>query len=276
MIVISPACNNGHAAFQSSIVSKIVQTIGTEQYNQTCLDTFAQLFEVQSWVLFQYDRRNSINNIASATSSDYNHAVDYAIRRFLARDYTVDPSLATMKSQPQKSACVIKIDVQDIDDQEYRSNFKQTHIQERLSFFHDAGCNLYQLNVFSKYGKRPFSPAEMNKFAGLAGFVIATAIKHEMIKKLTAGAPHQLELEEVEELLRRSSGNLSAREIQVCARVIAGMTIDRTARDLTIKRTSVVTYRQRAYEKLNISRQHELVALLNNMRFKAGSGIEAA
>lgn len=276
MIVISPACDNAHSAFQSSVASKIVQAIGAESYNRTCLETFEQLLDVESWALFHYDRGNSINNIASATTSNYNHAIDKAIRRFLARDYTVDPSLATVKSHPQKSTCVIKIDIGDIDDQEYRSNFKQTHIQERLSFFHDAGSNLYQLNVFSKFGRRPFSPAEMNKFAGLASFVIATAIKHETIKKLTAGTPPHLELEEVEELLRRSSGNLSGREIQVCARVVAGMTIDRTARDLTIKRTSVVTYRQRAYEKLNISRQHELIALLNNMRFKTGSSYEAA
>lgn len=276
MLVISPVSNNGHAAFQSSLVSKIVHTIGTEHYNRVCLDTFEQLFEVQNWVLFQHDRGNAVNNIASATSSSYNHAVDYALRRFVARDYTVDPSLATAKSRSQQSACVIKIDSKDIDDQEYRSNFKNTHVHERLSFFLEVGSNLYQLNVFSKFGKRPFSPADMNKFAGLASFVIATAIKHETIRKLTSGAPRHLELDEIEDLLRRSSSNLSEREIQVCARVIAGMTIDRTARDLTIKRTSVVTYRQRAYEKLNISRQNELIALLNHMRFNTSPDHEAA
>lgn len=32
------------------------------------------------------------------------------------------------------------------------------------------------------------------------------------------------------------------------------------------KKNSVVTYRQRAYQKLGISRQNELVALVNNLR----------
>ena len=51
---------------------------------------------------------------------------------------------------------------------------------------------------------------------------------------------------------------------------------DRTAVDLAIKRTSVVTYRQRAYEKLNISRQNELLALVNNLRFDGVAAVCAA
>ena len=52
--------------------------------------------------------------------------------------------------------------------------------------------------------------------------------------------------------------------------------IDQTAIDLAIKRTSVVTYRQHAYEKFNISRQNELVALINNLRLEAAGAIQAA
>jgi len=54
------------------------------------------------------------------------------------------------------------------------------------------------------------------------------------------------------------------------------MTIDQTAVDLAIKRTSVVTYRQRAYEKLDISRQNELVALVNNLRLESAAAVRAA
>ena len=48
-------------------------------------------------------------------------------------------------------------------------------------------------------------------------------------------------------------GGLSARECEVCARAIAGLTIEGTALDLNIRKTSVITYRQRAYQKLGIS-----------------------
>jgi hypothetical protein len=50
---------------------------------------------------------------------------------------------------------------------------------------------------------------------------------------------------------------------------VTGLTIDQTAIDLAIKHTSVVTYRQRAYDKLDISRQNELVALSTTCACKA-------
>ena len=52
---------------------------------------------------------------------------------------------------------------------------------------------------------------------------------------------------------------------------LADQTIEGTALDLNIRKTSVVTYRQRAYEKLGISRQTELVALVNNLRADGAS-----
>ena len=61
-------------------------------------------------------------------------------------------------------------------------------------------------------------------------------------------------------------GGLSARECEVCARAIAGLTIEGTALDLNIRKTSVITYRQRAYQKLGISSLNELVGILHNLK----------
>jgi DNA-binding CsgD family transcriptional regulator len=97
-----------------------------------------------------------------------------------------------------------------------------------------------------------------------------------MFRQAAAGTQRHMDLEAIEHLLQYVPGDLSKREIEVCARVIAGMTIDRTAVDLAIKRTSVITYRQRAYEKLNISRQNELLALVNNLRFDSAAAVRAA
>jgi DNA-binding CsgD family transcriptional regulator len=123
---------------------------------------------------------------------------------------------------------------------------------------------------------RPFSSSDMTHFSGLAQFVVASAIKHEMFRQAAAGIHRHMDLEAIEQLLRHVPGDLSRREVQVCARVIAGMTIDQTAVDLAVKRTSVVTYRQRAYEKLKISRQNELVALVNNLRLGNAVVVQAA
>ena len=275
MIVISPACTNARVSLQSSHIGEVVRSIGTERYSKACFDVFEQPLEVNTWLLMRYSRDNSVRCVANASRS-YALAVSEAIDRFVAGFYSVDPSLLAFRAQRLQSDCVVKIEIGDIRDRQYRYCYNQTHAQERLSFFHGVGSDLYQLSVFRSTGKRPFSPADITNFSALAGFIVATAVKHESFKQLAAGIPRHLELDSIEQLLRCITGSLSDREIQVCARVVAGMTIDRTALDLAIKRTTVVTYRQRAYEKLNITRRNELVALVNNVCFNTAADVGAA
>jgi DNA-binding CsgD family transcriptional regulator len=96
--------------------------------------------------------------------------------------------------------------------------------------------------------------------------ILATASKHERLSHEEPAIPRHLDLEAIERCLEYLPGGLSKREREVCSRAAAGKTIEGTALDLDIRKTSVVTYRQRAYQKLGISRQNELVALVNNLR----------
>ena len=46
---------------------------------------------------------------------------------------------------------------------------------------------------------------------------------------------------------------LTARELDVCARTLVGLTAEGIALDLDIQKSSVLTYRKRAYARLGIS-----------------------
>jgi DNA-binding CsgD family transcriptional regulator len=56
--------------------------------------------------------------------------------------------------------------------------------------------------------------------------------------------------------------NLTRREYGVILRILRGMTVAQIAKDLDIKPTSVLTYRNRAYQRLGIRLRSELCALL--------------
>ena len=71
---------------------------------------------------------------------------------------------------------------------------------------------------------------------------------------------------DVERRLESLPARLSRREREVCARAVLGRTIVETAVELDIERTSVITYRQRAYEKLKVSRQADLLAVVYGIR----------
>ncbi len=55
---------------------------------------------------------------------------------------------------------------------------------------------------------------------------------------------------------------LTAREREVCLRILSGQSSEAISADLDISIHSTLTYRRRAYQRLRISSQNELFALV--------------
>lgn len=275
MIVMCPVLTNQTITIRSDLLTDVIDTIGTERYDRSCLDTIEQIVDVEHWALYRFRRNNSVSCIATH-SRQYIAAAKENIGHYQERCYKIDPAFLALKKNFQ-STCVAKIDINDIRDVQYRHCFEMTHVHERLSFFSRIGSDIYQLCIFrGGKNKRTFTPMEISRFSALSNFILATAAKHESYLSVSTGLPHYLDLDAIERLLEHLPGTLSERERQVCSRVVAGMSIDGTAIDLGIKRTSVITYRQRGYEKLGVTRQNELVALVNNLRSETATIPRAA
>ena len=269
MIVISPARSDERITLRTDTFGDVINAIGTKSYSKACFELFEQSLGAEHWALFQYRANKSMACIATA-SRLYVAAAKENIDKFVVRCHSVDPSLTALKRQHPQARCVTKIDIGDIWDRQYRQCFEATRVQERLSFFSRMGSDLYQLSIFRGAMKHTFSPLEMKHFTTLAGLILETAFRHEALWPEATSAARHLSLEAIERLLKHLPGGLSERECQVCSRAVVGKTIEGTALDLNIRRTSVITYRQRAYQKLGISRQNELVALVHHMRSDCG------
>jgi DNA-binding CsgD family transcriptional regulator len=60
---------------------------------------------------------------------------------------------------------------------------------------------------------------------------------------------------------------LTVRERKVCALALAGVSIEGSAYELGIKKSSIITYRKRAYARLGISSLNELFVILTFAKF---------
>jgi DNA-binding CsgD family transcriptional regulator len=103
-------------------------------------------------------------------------------------------------------------------------------------------------------------------FATLGSLILATTLQYEARRRTMPAPAAPMTLTTIEQRLAALPAGLSARECEVCARAVAGITIEGTALDLDIRKTSVITYRQRAYQKLGVSSLNQLVAMLHNMQ----------
>ena len=70
-------------------------------------------------------------------------------------------------------------------------------------------------------------------------------------------------MRELEERFADRCAGLTARERQVCARA-SRSSVEKTALELGIGKTSVLTYRQRAYQRLGVTSPFELCALVTH------------
>ena len=105
-----------------------------------------------------------------------------------------------------------------------------------------------------------FSDNEVSSLISLACLVLPM-LPVNRARRRTVVAPS---VSEIEERFAKQYPCLTARERQVCARAAAGMTVEATAVDLGIAKTSVLTYRQRAYQRLGVTSPIELCTLVTH------------
>jgi len=263
MIVVSPVSFDEDLTLRTHNLCEVVRSIGTNSYGDACFHLLQRVLNAEHWALFRFRSGSPLKCVANG-SGHHKVAAKENCDRFVVRCHNADPSIKAATKRNGTST-LTKLAIDDIEDPQYRHCFELTHVRERVSLFSWIGGDLYQLSVFRGPRKKPFSSAEMNYFAALAKLLLATAQKHEVLFDQPQASPRHLTVEGIERLLKLRSPMLSPRECEVCARAIAGKTIEGTSLDLEIRRTSVITYRQRAYQKLGISRTNELVALLNDL-----------
>jgi len=264
MIVVSPARAEERMVLKTDSLAEVVEAVGTPAYPRACFRVLAEAFDVDHWALFRYGASDSVRCLATASRA-YERAAERNIDDFVSRCHRFDPALGVYRQRLNGHPCLVKMAIGDIFDRQYRRCFEATHVEERLSFFAGGPDDVLQLCIYRGLPTRSFSAAEMRLFTSLARLLIATAGKHDSLGA-AAVLPQQLDVADVEQRLESLPARLSRREREVCARAVLGRTIVETAVELDIERTSVVTYRQRAYEKLKVSRQADLLAVVYGIR----------
>jgi DNA-binding CsgD family transcriptional regulator len=261
MMIVSPARCEDRMVFRTQALANAIDALGTPDFGKACLGVFEQSFGVDHWAVFRYRAGEPVKCMATA-SRDHVAAAGRNVDLFLTRCHRVDPSLRAFRQQRSPRPCLVKMGVSDIGDDQYRHCFEITNVRERVSFFVADGADLLQLCIYRAELPRTFAQAQMRVFASTAGLIVSAAIKHETLRERAASTPRLLEVGPLECRLDALGVGLSRREREVCARAILGKTIDSTAGELRIGKTSVITYRQRACQKLGVSRPADLVALV--------------
>ena len=156
---------------------------------------------------------------------------------------------------------LLRIHPSDIPSAGFRQRFfEDAGIVERVSVVQRGPDSWRVINVARHASDGRFSDEELTSLVSLA----CLALPMLPLNRARRATPRQLTVAQLEERFANRFERLTARERQVCARAAIGMTVEATALDLGIAKTSVLTYRQRAYQRLKVTSPYELCSLVTH------------
>lgn len=157
-------------------------------------------------------------------------------------------------------AMALRLEPADIADEGYRRTFFEDRgIVERVSILQRSDRGWRGVNIARHRRVGRCSGADLEALSGLSQLILPIIDRHFEGQGATAWDES---LSDIEGRFERGFPELTERERQVCARAAVGMSVEATALDLGIGRTSVLTYRRRAYGRLHVTSPFELAALV--------------
>ncbi|MBO9519347.1 MAG: hypothetical protein J7493_14885 [Porphyrobacter sp.] len=178
-----------------------------------------------------------------------------------ARHYKrLDPVRAIYGSAARQGAMALqRIRPADIFSAAFRRRFfDDAGIVERVSIVQRGKDGWRGMNLARHASEGVFSDRELDNIAGFARLTLPML----PLAISTAVPTGVLSVAQVEERFALRYAGLTSRERQVCARAALGLSVEATAIDLGIAKTSVVTFRQRAYRRLGVTSPYELFGLV--------------
>ena len=242
-----------------AVYERLLEAIGTEEFGSTVRDSVMSMtVGIRRIYLFEAKGRQD-------TCLQYFFGepglVDLfpAYRKWYLRQ---DPVCDAYRAAPECSnVAVQRVRPSDIASLGFRQRiFDDAGIVERVSVIQRGADAWRVINVARHNSDGCFSDQELGSLIELACLVLPML----PLNRKRQSSPLTLTVVQLEERFASRYGSLTRRERQVCARAAIGMSVEATALDLGIGKTSVLTYRQRAYQRLSVMSPFELCALVTH------------
>lgn len=231
----------------------LVGAIGGADFAEIFQASLHDGFGVDHVVVFTFDPRARAGTLATVGR------IGAGLAARLARDYAVagwferDPNLPAIRAAGPVPAPLHTPLARPSYARDYRRRFFETaDIVDKCAFCVRApdGCILYA-NFHRLAASGPFDPGRRAALLRHGGVLAAALMRHRQI----VASVRRLEP------VGSAFAPLTRREKEVCAGILKGLTSDGIALALGVTRNTVMTLRRRAYARLGISSQAELVRL---------------
>ena len=235
-------------------VSELVPALGERRFGQSLLRSVGASLPVSSFSLY---RTGNAPAILCSGSLGIPDTTRDCWRAYLSGPIHQDRTLRDERTAdvPGQGLRLFHITAREVPG-EHRARIYEAHgLAERVSVVqHEGGASLFALNFYRHEHQRALTDSQIADFGRVGALLMALARKH--VALLPRDEEAQLQR------LHSLQPELTQRELEVCVRLLKGMTQEGIAADLHIGLPTVKTYRNRAFARLGIHFRSELFALM--------------
>jgi DNA-binding CsgD family transcriptional regulator len=253
----------------ASIAIDLIRQVGEPGYAKQLTDSLSQVIRFAHLCVLSFSRLTPPGLLGTGSTLSPACAEDTAYV-YLGGHYNADPTgrVRTAKITSDKQLYIQRQRAEEIVNTGYRTScYERPGIVDRLSLFQHFGPDTWiAVNVYRDSSQGHFDSSECTRLITVAPILTASADKHRQLVAKGANPATSGLLEHVptaptrQQRLAAACPTLSAREFEVCSRILLGFTAKEIARQLGIAPNTVVEHRKNAYAKLALNDHKQLFA----------------
>lgn len=242
----------------TALLTELVHGLGRPDFAQLALAQLRRLVPAASWSVYRTGARPALLMSASAGVPD---RTANCWQAYLSGPHLSDRSLQPQARLTQPDGLLVCHVAASEVQPEHRARVYEPHgMAERISVVRaEAGGGLLAVNLYRHVHQLAFRDAELQAFGDLASALLALTEKQLLLVQAGRQALASQPASPRQRLLARCP-SLTPRELDVCERVLLGLSHDGIAADLGLAVPTVKTYRNRAFQRLGIHFRSQLYA----------------
>lgn len=250
--------HRAHPGRQRSGLTALIDGIGTEQFGARLVELLHNECGADHCAAFQLD--GDTISILAFNSFDPAQSRMRMVERYVREGlWRKDPALSMARIQlDATSDRLIRVDLNDRGYDDLRARI-YPQVRDRVVVSGRRDNIELGLSVVRSDPNPEFMAGAIEQLADLSDTLLTAMAKHVSVLMSRPNVASALtDLHEIENCFRARS-ELPRRELEVCARILYGLSSIGISLDLGVGEESVKTYRKRAYQRLNIGSERELL-----------------
>jgi DNA-binding CsgD family transcriptional regulator len=240
-------------------VPRLIELCGTPRFEPALFRAAREATSCEHLTAFAFSGAAQPRIVLAANANELPVARKVA-QKYVRHYWMLDPARG-VAPPPRRAGAdyALRVHADEIDDSLYRHEcYTNVGLHDRVSLITTRNDETLRVNFYKSGKSGRFASEEVGHILEASDLILSLLAKHD-----AAALPIGADLPEVfQRRLRLVAKPLPRREMEVCTLIATGMSSEGIGLQLGVSLNTVLTHRKRAYARLGISSQNELLRLL--------------